>query len=179
MLKILETLDASEIPYLVAGGWGVDALLGHQTRRHRDLDLVLPSFEVDEPRALRALAALGFERTSQRPAGIWMPIQSLVVDRAGHQIELLSIDLDRIGGSLAPEDGHVEDAREAPHVDVAGTGKIDGHRVPCLSLEVQLLAHSGYEARTSDRRDIEELMELRDLLAERSIQADQINDEGS
>jgi lincosamide nucleotidyltransferase A/C/D/E len=179
VLEILEVLDSSEIPYLVAGGWGVDALLGRQTRRHRDLDLVLPAFEVDEPRALRALSALGYKRQSQRPAGIWMPIQSLVVDGAGHQIELLSIDLERIGESLAQEHGPRGDAPDSSHVEVAGTGEIDGHRVACLSLEVQLLAHSGYEARASDRRDLQELLELRDLLTEESSQADQMNDQES
>jgi len=168
VLEILDTLESSHISYLVAGGWGVDALLGHQTRKHRDLDVVLPGFEVDEPKARQALSALGFTRRSQRPAGIWMPIQSLLVNRAGHQIELLSIDLDRIGASLGqtqqPEAGAV-DTQDLP---IAASGAIEGRRVPCLSIEVQLLAHSGYEARPSDQRDVHELEELRDALGKRA-----------
>jgi len=39
VINILAALDAGGIAYWVDGGWGVDALLGQQTRTHRDLDL--------------------------------------------------------------------------------------------------------------------------------------------
>lgn len=35
----IDTLDTHGVPFWVDGGWGVDALLGEQTRSHRDLDL--------------------------------------------------------------------------------------------------------------------------------------------
>jgi hypothetical protein len=52
----------------VAGGWGVDALVGQQTRLHRDLDLALDAR--DEPVALRAL-----ERRGYRVETDWRPVR--------------------------------------------------------------------------------------------------------
>lgn len=37
----LTALDARDAEVWVGGGWGVDALLGEQTRQHSDLDLWL------------------------------------------------------------------------------------------------------------------------------------------
>jgi lincosamide nucleotidyltransferase A/C/D/E len=39
VLEVLSALSACRV--WAAGGWGVDALVGHQTRDHRDLDLAL------------------------------------------------------------------------------------------------------------------------------------------
>ncbi len=39
--EILERLAVRGIEVWVDGGWGVDALLGEQTRSHDDLDLVI------------------------------------------------------------------------------------------------------------------------------------------
>lgn len=41
VLQVLELLEHSHVRVSVDGGWGVDALLGYQTRNHADLDLVL------------------------------------------------------------------------------------------------------------------------------------------
>ena len=42
----------------VDGGWGVDALLGRQTRRHKDLDIAIQ--EKDVPKAREFLEARGY-----------------------------------------------------------------------------------------------------------------------
>jgi lincosamide nucleotidyltransferase A/C/D/E len=39
VIDVLAALDAGGIAYWVDDGWGLDALLGQQTRTHRDLDL--------------------------------------------------------------------------------------------------------------------------------------------
>lgn len=36
VLDVLAAFDAGGIDYWVDGGWGIDALLGRQTREHRD-----------------------------------------------------------------------------------------------------------------------------------------------
>src|SRR4051794_33742852 len=41
VIGLLDSLDGSGIRCWVDGGWGVDALLGRQTREHSDLDLVI------------------------------------------------------------------------------------------------------------------------------------------
>jgi len=45
--QILDRLDAAGIWYCVEGGWGVDALLGEQTRPHEDIDLAVRMEDVD------------------------------------------------------------------------------------------------------------------------------------
>jgi Aminoglycoside-2''-adenylyltransferase len=41
VLAVLDALASSDCRVWVAGGWGVDALFGRQTRAHRDLDLAV------------------------------------------------------------------------------------------------------------------------------------------
>ena len=97
VLWILQVLDTAEVHYRVAGGWGVDALAGRQTRRHHDLDLVILDFERDEARARSALAPLGFRLINRsQEAGIWMPLRSVLDDDAGHRIEFLGIDEEQL-----------------------------------------------------------------------------------
>jgi lincosamide nucleotidyltransferase A/C/D/E len=38
---VLTALDRAHVRHWVAGGWGVAALVGRQTREHRDLDLAV------------------------------------------------------------------------------------------------------------------------------------------
>ena len=39
VIDVLDRLDAVGVEWCVDGGWGVDALVGRQTRPHKDLDL--------------------------------------------------------------------------------------------------------------------------------------------
>jgi hypothetical protein len=41
VLGVLDALTSASCMVWVAGGWGVDALVGGQTRAHRDLDLAV------------------------------------------------------------------------------------------------------------------------------------------
>jgi len=56
--QVLGALDAAGVEAVAAGGWGVDALLGEQTRPHADLDL-LARIE-DDGRIRSVLGSLGF-----------------------------------------------------------------------------------------------------------------------
>lgn len=38
-LLIIDLLNELQIKYWVEGGWGIDLLLGKQTREHRDIDI--------------------------------------------------------------------------------------------------------------------------------------------
>ena len=58
VLAVLEDLGSARCRVWVGGGWGVDALVGRQTRAHRDLDLAVDA--EDEGRALAALARRGY-----------------------------------------------------------------------------------------------------------------------
>src|SRR3954469_14412926 len=69
VLEVLSALEAAGCRAWVARGWGVDALVGAQTREHRDLDLAFDA--AGEPLALQALGALGYVvETDWRPARV-------------------------------------------------------------------------------------------------------------
>ena len=47
VLTLLSTLDQLGVHYWLDGGWGVDCVLGEETREHSDLDLVVHRQDVD------------------------------------------------------------------------------------------------------------------------------------
>jgi lincosamide nucleotidyltransferase A/C/D/E len=148
--EVLEVLSVLEGVW-VAGGWGVDALVGEQTRAHRDLDLALDADH--EAQALAALAGLGYAiETDWRPARVelaasgarWVDLHPVRFDASGH-------------GRQADLDGGVFDYPP----DCFVTGVIAGLTVPCLSAEQQLRFRQGYEPRDVDRHDLAQLARLR------------------
>jgi lincosamide nucleotidyltransferase A/C/D/E len=64
--EILDRLAARGIEVSVDGGWGVDALLGEQTRAHDDLDLVITRGDCSA--AQDALAPLSGSSTPRPPS---------------------------------------------------------------------------------------------------------------
>jgi lincosamide nucleotidyltransferase A/C/D/E len=68
VLHVIDLLKAAGVPVWVDGGWGVDALLGEQTRLHDDLDLDLALEHRDLVRFLQAMGDAGFPTTARRRA---------------------------------------------------------------------------------------------------------------
>src|SRR5216684_5352952 len=58
VLELLSLLEQRGIDVWLNGGWGIDALLGHQTREHDDLDLTISA--TDSQAYTDAMAKLGF-----------------------------------------------------------------------------------------------------------------------
>ena len=58
VLEILHCLREAGIAVWIDGGWGIDALVGEQTREHDDLDVVVAL--ADAPAAREALGTSGF-----------------------------------------------------------------------------------------------------------------------
>src|SRR5262249_14766348 len=52
VLKLLNLMEASSIDVCLDGGWGIDALLGEETRMHSDLDIIID--REDLPRLVAA-----------------------------------------------------------------------------------------------------------------------------
>ena len=68
VMEIIDALEAADVHVWVNGGWGVDALIGEQTRPHDDLDVFIPSACVEASQ--QALRPLGFElMTDELPQG--------------------------------------------------------------------------------------------------------------
>ena len=149
VLDVVEVLDRAGVPCWLVGGWGVDALLGTQTRKHPDLDLAVERFYL-EP-ALQALQGDGFTVRQRESLPNWMPTMIVLRDERRRWIELMVVD---VSAPSPGEDSRPEDMRFRFVDDSFTTGSLDGHAVRCLAPSVQLLFHSGYPARDTDRHDV-------------------------
>ena len=152
MHAVLEALSRAGCRWWIGGGWGVDALVGTQTRVHGDLDLVVEA--ADEAAALAALVRRGYVVTTD-----WRPVRVEVAAAGGRRVDLHPVTFDDHGdGVQAGLDGAV--FRYPARCFVTGT--IGGREVACLSVEQQLLFHAGYEPRPVDRADRSLLRDLQD-----------------
>jgi len=142
-------LDRAGIEGWLDGGWGIDALLGTQTRPHKDVDIIVRVSDV--PRLCRALEARGF---SIRPEGT--PTNFDFADPTGLGIDVHAVTFDDAGNGvyrMANGDDWIY-----PCTGFGGGGTIDGVGVRCLSPEAQVLCHAhGYVPTQKDREDMEQL----------------------
>ncbi len=150
VLRVLDALEAVAVQARLAGGWGVDALLGRQTRRHRDLDVVIDS-DGQRPRdALAALHGLGYTPVADRsPAGSWMPAKIVLRHPSGWTVDLL---LARPAADGLPAADVETGFGYGP--DSFTLGVVSGRQVRCLSPSVQAAFHDGYEPLDHDRQDV-------------------------
>jgi lincosamide nucleotidyltransferase A/C/D/E len=81
VLALLAAIDEAGAQVWVGGGWGIDALLGDQTRPHRDLDLMHRVEQ--EPVLLDLLVAQGFRETVD-----WRPVRFVMEGPGGLEIDL-------------------------------------------------------------------------------------------
>ena len=145
VLGLLDRLTAAGIAVWLDGGWGVDALTGAQSRPHGDLDLVLNSALL--PALVETLAPCGYAIVEDES-----PTRVVLADGAGHGIDIHLVTFDAGGGGLQTlQDGRVF---RYPPEGFGGTGRINGQTVRCLTPEVQLLCHLGYEPDDTDQQDM-------------------------
>jgi len=149
VLRLFDALRESGVEAWLDGGWGVDALLGEQTRDHDDLDLVVELGRV--PEIEKALSPLGYGITEdERPTRIVfrgpegsVDLHTVVFDEGGGGVQTL-----QSGATYRyPPEGFNE------------TGMVGGRSLPCLSARVQIECHMGYEPTPKDREDMRLLSE--------------------
>jgi lincosamide nucleotidyltransferase A/C/D/E len=146
-LDLLRQAAAHDIEVWLDGGWGVDALVGRQTRVHEDIDLFIRR---KDAAALTAL--LRREGYRETPAEYtteghtkWCAADGRTVDL--HRFEFIGAETLRFEGESYP----------ASLLD--GTGTIGSLPVRCLTAEAQLLYHQGYEHDENDAADVRLLCE--------------------
>jgi lincosamide nucleotidyltransferase A/C/D/E len=143
-VELLDILAAAAIDAWVDGGWGVDALLGRQTRPHDDLDLVVRLGCA--ARIRDALAARGFCLSEDQ-----LPVRFVVAHPTLGRIDFHTVTFDDAGGGVQPQPSG--GTFRYPATGFV-SGSIDGRRVACVSAEVQMLCHLGYEPRPHDVQDV-------------------------
>lgn len=144
LFAILDLFDELGCAYWLDGGWGVDALVGHQTREHRDIDI---DFDAEYLSAVQAkLAELGFTVETD-----WLPNRiEYHSDRLGY-LDIHPFELMEDGTS---RQANLEDGWYDFTPAYFGTGTFEGRTIPCISALGQKVFHSGYEPRDVDRHDL-------------------------
>jgi lincosamide nucleotidyltransferase A/C/D/E len=143
VLELLAVLRASAVHATLDGGWGVDALLGRETRAHEDLDLVVALEDVQ--RIQSALRPHGFALHEDH-----LPVR-FVLRHEGEQLDFHTVTFDAEGGGVQPQPGGGS-FRYPPEGFV--TGRVLGQPVACISAAVQVLCHLGYEPTPKDAHDV-------------------------
>ncbi len=137
----------------VVGGWGVDALLGRQTRTHKDLDVL--TLLDDLLTLTEVLSAHGFVRTLVWEENRWLGDQAtafVVEDDRGRQL-----DVHVMRTPTAPA-WNADWPYEPDALD--GRGVIAGTPVDCATAAVQIAWHEEYELPPAHARDLRLLREL-------------------
>jgi lincosamide nucleotidyltransferase A/C/D/E len=140
VVEIVNLLSQNSIDVILDGGWGVDALLGIQTRTHQDLDVVVLHEDVPNLRAL--LQARGYRDILRDDT--W-ECNFVLGDGQGHLIDIHSCTFDEAGNYVF--------GVKYPYDSLNGTGLINGHPVKCISPEWMVKFHTGYKLDENDYHD--------------------------
>lgn len=151
IVELVDLIEGNGIEVWLDGGWGIDALVGVQSRTHKDADFVV---RVDDVSRLQAiLGNRGFTTLGGLP-----PDSLILRDDHGLQVDVHAVVFDSEGNGLY----RMENAKiwVFPAEGFSGRGVVDGRIVHCLSPTVQVLCHSqGYVLTEKDVRDMRLLEE--------------------
>ena len=146
VIAFVQLLDQHHIEVFIDGGWGVDALLGEQTRPHEDLDIALQHKDVPQVRAL--LEARGYKDV---PRDDTWECNFVLGDDEGHLVDFHSYTFDEAGNNIF--------GVKYPFDSLTGTGTIQGFPVKCIEPHWMVKFHTGYKLDENDYRDVKALCE--------------------
>ena len=151
--NLLKTAENLGIIVWVGGGWGVDALIGSQTRLHNDIDVYIEKKEADA--FIKMLTSSGYQEVKMEYTTashtVWQNSSNHIVDF--HMIEFKADDADSL----------YFQGEAYPLFVLDGAGKIGEVAVRCFTAEAQLLFHQGYEQSEKDIHNVRSLCKTFDL----------------
>ena len=146
VLELLDLLEGHGIQVWLNGGWGVDALLGRQTREHDDLDITISA--ADRQTYADTMAGLGFSTYRIDNDFNWVLVDSL--DRFV-DVHLVDFSETRLDGSGIDIYGSAGLPFEVGSLE--GSGQIAGRKVKCETAEFQVRGHTRYTLDEQDYKD--------------------------
>jgi lincosamide nucleotidyltransferase A/C/D/E len=142
------------------GGWGVDALLGRQTRTHHDLDLLVNASDL--PSMATWLRGNGFRRAYEWEENVPVRLGDRTWDTAfveehrdGRELDLHAVHVAGHAVRLA-----TTDPWRLPQRPLEGVGTINGRAVACVTADAQRAMHRGYELPETHREDLRRLQQI-------------------
>ena len=141
VIEIVKLLEQNEITVIIDGGWGVDALLGVQTRTHEDLDVAV--LHKDVPKIRKLMEARGYHEV---PRDDTWECNFVLGDDHGHLFDLHSCTFDEAGNNVFGVKYQKESWK--------GSGSIKGYPVKCITPKWMVEFHTGYELDENDYHDV-------------------------
>ena len=146
LIPDLELFEELNLEIWIDGGWGVDALLGEQTRPHADLDFLIE--KVSSDRLVSAIRKLGFVdvHTNDHTSSNFV-MGTLEGKNFDFHVLERATDGDYLYGDT---DNQITVTLES----IDGSGTIAGRSVRCPTPEFQINSHTGYTLKKTDIHDI-------------------------
>ena len=163
VISIYQCLLTNGIQVWLTGGWGIDALLGEQTRPHKDLDVILLLDDIVRMRELLGRGGYGLKELWSENRwvidthGNKITTAFVLQDSEGREFDAHAMRLDDLGNGVPEWEG--AEGFIFKKEDLAGEGVIAGFAVQCITPEMQVLCHTGYELPEKQLRDLDLLYE--------------------
>lgn len=151
VLDLYSRLGNLEIKIWLDGGWGVDALLGNQTRLHSDVDIIVQNKDIFK--LCEFLKTKGYREIKRDDTSEW---NFVLADHEKREIDVHVITFDDKGNGIY---GPLENGVFYPAKSLLAVGCIDGVMVRCLTPEYQIESHTGYQPSEKDFKDVHALCE--------------------
>jgi lincosamide nucleotidyltransferase A/C/D/E len=146
-IEIISYAVDNGIDIWLDGGWGVDALLGTQTRVHNDIDLFVE--KINSKKFIDIIKEKGFSEIEE---AYTTASHTVWKDTKGRIIDLHIFEFNEQGNLVFEGETYSGDV-------FSGIGKISNKVVKCISAENQVLFHLGYEHDENDVHDVRLLCE--------------------
>lgn len=148
VIDLYTLFEKNGITVWIDGGWGVDALLGEQTRSHKDLDIAVQSKDV--AKLQKILIDKGYRKF--REDSLW---NIVFRDEKGHEVDYHAFVVD--------ENGDIISGIMYPRQSLTGSGIINGCIVKCIEPKHMIEFHSGYDLKEKDFHDVSALCKKFDI----------------
>lgn len=142
VIKIYNLLKENGIKVWIDGGWGIDALLGRQTRAHKDLDIAI--YHKDKQKLRKLLEERGYKDVERDDTSDW----NFVLSDGEREIDVHTFIFDDKGNNIY--------GTAYPKESLAGIGTINGISVNCIPPEwvVRFHAEAMYTPKEKDIKDV-------------------------
>lgn len=147
VIELYNLFQENGIEVWIDGGWGVDALLGKQTRSHKDLDIAI--YDKDKSKLRKLLEEREYKDLDREDTSDW----NFVLGDGEREIDIHTFIFDENGKNIY--------GTAYPKQSLSGTGKILGQTINCIPPEwvVKLHAQATYEPKVKDIQDVNAICE--------------------
>lgn len=151
VINIYNLLEENDINVWIDGGWGIDALLGKQTRPHNDLDIAI--YHKDKPKLRKLLEERGYKDVERDDTSDW----NFVLSDGTREIDIHTFVFDGNGKNVY--------GTAYPKESLTGKGTINRVPINCIPPEwvVKFHAQASYEPKEKDIKDVKAICDKFDL----------------